>query len=69
MKIYFSDLGLLVTSFMGQVYFRCSKHLGIHVTEVIQKKFMPEMRLLIAFYSEEIRQEQREIDKIEYNNN
>lgn len=30
---------------------------------------MPEMRLLIAFYSEEIRQEQREIDKIEYNNN
>ena len=25
---------------------------------------MPDMRLLIAFYSEEIRQEQREIDRI-----
>ena len=43
--------------------------MGIHVTEVIQKKFMPDMRLLIAFYSEEIRQEQREIDKIKDNNN
>lgn len=30
---------------------------------------MPDMRLLIAFYSEEIRQEQREIDKIKDNNN
>ena len=65
MKIYFSDLGLLVKSFMGQVYFRASKHLGIHVTEVIEKKFMPEMRVLIAFYAEEVRQEQREIEKIE----
>lgn len=50
---------------MGQVYFRASKHLGIHVTEVIEKKFMPEMRVLIAFYAEEVRQEQREIEKIE----
>lgn len=58
--IYF----LLIKSFVGQVYFRVSKHLSIPISQVIREKFHPDMKLLIMFYSEEIRQEQREIQKI-----
>lgn len=49
----------LVTSFMGEVYFRIAKDFGIMPTEVIRKKFTPDMRFLILKYSEQIRQEQK----------
>ena len=38
-------------SFMGEVYFRVSQHLGIVISEVIRKKFTPDMMLLIHKYS------------------
>ena len=60
MMIYF----LLIKSFVGQVYFRVSKHLSIPISQVIREKFNPDMKLLIMFYSEEIRQEQREIQQL-----
>ena len=61
----------LVTSFMGEVYFRISKDFGIMPTEVIRKKFTPDMRFLILKYSEQIRQEIKEHEKLEekLNNN
>ena len=61
----------LVTSFMGEVYFRISKDFGIMPTEVMRKKFTPDMRFLILKYSEQIRHEIREHEKLEekLNNN
>ena len=61
----------LVTSFMGEVYFRISKDFGIMPTEVIRKKFTPDMRFLILKYSEQIRQEIKEHEKLKekINNN
>lgn len=44
---------------MGEVYFRIAKDFGIMPTEVIRKKFTPDMRFLILKYSEQIRQEQK----------
>lgn len=55
---------LLIKSFIGQVYFRVSKHLHCPISYVIRNKFTPDMKLLIMFYSEEIRQEQREINSL-----
>lgn len=55
----------LVTSFMGEVYFRISKDFGIMPTEIIKKKFTPDMRFLILKYSEQIRQEIEEHEKLE----
>ena len=49
---------------MGEVYFRISRDFGIMPSEVIKKKFTPDMRFLILKYSEQIRQEMREYEKI-----
>lgn len=54
---------------MGEVYFRISKDFGIMPTEVIRKKFTPDMRFLILKYSEQIRQEMREYQKIKEKSN
>lgn len=50
---------------MGEVYFRISKDFGIMPTEVIRKKFTPDMRFLILKYSEQIRQEIKEQEELE----
>ena len=49
----------LTNSFIGEVYFRIARDFGIMPTEVIRKKFTPDMRFLILKYSEIIRQEQK----------
>ncbi len=54
---------------MGEVYFRISKDFGIMPSEVIRKKFTPDMRFLILKYSEQIRQEMREYQKIKEKSN
>lgn len=56
---------------MGEVYFRISKDFGIMPTEVIRKKFTPDMRFLILKYSEQIRQEIKQQEELEekINNN
>ena len=51
-------------SFMGEVYFRVSQHLGIVMSEVIRKKFTPDMMLLIHKYSNIVRAELAEYKKL-----
>lgn len=53
MKNYFQ----LANSFFGEVYFRVSEHLGIPVSEVIQKKFSWDIKFLIMKYSQRLRAE------------
>ncbi|MCR5026996.1 MAG: hypothetical protein K6A34_06115 [Methanobrevibacter sp.] len=50
---------------MGEVYFRVSQHLGIVMSEVIRKKFHPDMMILIHKYSNIVRSEYREYQKIQ----
>ena len=51
-------------SFMGEVYFRVSQHLGIVMSEVIRRKFTPDMQLLIHKYSNIVRAELEEYKKL-----
>ena len=60
MKNYFQ----LANSFYGEVYFRISKHLGIPVSEVIQKKFTWDIKFLIMKYSQQIRVEAKQAKEI-----
>lgn len=50
---------------MGEVYFRVSQHLGIVMSEVIRKKFHPDMMLLIHKYSNIVRAEYRQYQKLQ----
>lgn len=59
--IFFS----MTDSFMGEVYFRVSRHLGIKMSEVIREKFTPDMRVLIHKYSNILREEIKQADKLE----
>jgi hypothetical protein len=47
----------LSNSFYGEVYFRISKHLGWLPSEVIRKKFHPDIKFLIFKYSSQLRAE------------
>lgn len=53
----------LLDSFLGEVYFRVSKHLCIPISEVIYKRNDLDMMMLMRKYGEEIKQEQKEIRK------
>ena len=55
----------LANSFIGEVYFRVSKHLGWRPAKVIKHKFEPDIRFLIFKYSSIIRHEQKEYEKME----
>ena len=54
----------LANSFYGEVYFRVSKHLGWLPSEVIKNKFNPDIKFLIFKYSQQIRKEIEESEKI-----
>ena len=56
---------LMIDDFMGEVYFRVSQHLGIVMSEVIRKKFHPDMMLLIHKYSNIVRNEIKQSKKLE----
>lgn len=58
--IYF----LMADSFMGEVYFRVSQHLGIVMSEVIRRKFTLDMMILIHKYSNIVRAEHKEYEKL-----
>ena len=55
----------MADGFMGEVYFRVSQHLGIVMSEVIRRKFTPDMMLLIHKYSNIVRSEYKEYQKIQ----
>lgn len=57
MRIYFR----LATSFMGEVYFRVSKHLQVPPSYVLANKFNPDVKFLIIKYTAVVRAEQEEI--------
>lgn len=60
MKNYFQ----LSNSFFGEVYFRVSKHLGWLPSEVIKKKFNPDIKFLIFKYSQQLRQEIQQSEEL-----
>lgn len=60
MRNYFQ----LANSFYGEVYFRISKHLGWLPSEVIKKKFTPDIRFLIMKYTQQILAEARQAKEI-----
>lgn len=55
----------LANSFVGDVYFEVSKHLGIPVSEVIKKKFTFDIRFLIIKYSQILRNKQKEYEEFQ----
>lgn len=57
----------LANSFVGDVYFEVSKHLGWRVSEVIKKKFTPDVKFLIFKYSQILRNKKKEYDEIKEN--
>ena len=61
--IYFQ----MLDSFIGEVYFRVSKHLSIPISEVIRGFFNRDwdIILLMRKYGEEIKIEQKRIKKME----
>ena len=54
----------MANSFFGEVYFRVSKHLGWLPSEVIRKKFNPDIKFLIFKYSNEIRNELKQNEEL-----
>lgn len=57
----------LLDSFIGEVYFRVSKHLGIVISEVV-RGFMShdlDIIMLMRKYGEEIKLEQKQARKLE----
>ena len=60
LKIYF----LMADSFMGEVYFRVSQHLNCVMSEVIRKKFTPDMQLLIHKYARIVQAEKEHYQQI-----
>ena len=59
----------MADSFMGEVYFRVSQHLNCVMSEVIRKKFTPDMQLLIHKYARIVKAEKEHHDKIEEERN
>jgi len=54
----------LSDSFIGEVYFRVSEHLGWLPSKVIKNKFNPDVKFLIFKYSNRLRQEIKESERI-----
>lgn len=54
----------MANSFYGEVYFRISKHLGWLPSQVIKNKFNPDIKFLIFKYTQQIRNEIKESEKL-----
>ena len=59
----------MADSFMGEVYFRVSQHLNCVMSEVIRKKFTPDMQLLIHKYARIVDAERNQYKKIKEQEN
>ena len=53
----------MANSVYGEVYFRISKHLGWLPSEVIKKKFTPDIRFLIMKYTQQILAEAKQAEE------
>lgn len=65
MRNYFQ----MANSLYGEVYFRISEHLSIPISEVIRRKFTPDIRFLIIKYTQRILTEIEESEKIKEQTN
>lgn len=61
MRSYFQ----IANSLYGEVYFRVSEHLGCLPSEVIRKKFNPDIRFLIIKYTHRILREVEQNKELE----
>ena len=52
-------------TFIGEVYFRISEQLGWLPSEVIRKKFTPDIRFLIMKHSQRLRKEIEQAEELE----
>ena len=61
--IYFQ----MLDNFVGEVYFRVSKHLSITISEVIRRfyNYDWDIKMLMRKYGEEIKNEQLQAEKLE----
>ena len=55
----------MANSLYGEVYFRISEHLGCLPSEVIRKKFTPDVRFLIIKYTQRILREVEQAEELE----
>ena len=67
MKLKIVNYFQLANSFIGDIYFQVSKHLGITVSEVIRRKFTPDIKFLIFKYSQIARNKQEAYEDIKDN--
>ena len=54
----------LANSFIGDLYFEVSKHLGKPPSWVIKNKFSPDVKFLLFKYAQILRSRKREYDKL-----
>lgn len=59
-KSYFQ----IADSWDGEIYFRISKHLGIPVTDVIRRKFMPDIKFLRIKYHIQLESEKEQAERM-----
>ena len=57
----------MLDNFVGEVYFRVSKHLSITISEVIRRfyNYDWDIKMLMRKYGEEIKNEQLQAEKLE----
>lgn len=55
----------LANSFIGDLYFEVSKHLGKPPSWVIKNKFRPDVKFLLLKYSQILRNRKREYEKLQ----
>ena len=58
----------MANSWQGEIYFRISKHLGITMSEVIRKKFNPDIKLLIMKYHKQLLMEKEHAEEMQRQN-
>ena len=54
----------MINSRYFQVYFEVAKHLGCTISEVIKRKFHPDIRVLIMKYNYDLELQLREAERI-----
>lgn len=65
MRLVMRNYFQLADSFIGDMYFEVSKHLGKPVSWVIKHKFTPDVKFLIFKYAQILRNRKKEYDKIQ----
>lgn len=65
MKLTLKNYFQLANSFLGDLYFEVSKHLGKPPSWVIKHKFTPDVKFLLLKYAQILRNRKKEYDKLQ----